>query len=139
MEKVTVLVVEDDPVCSMLAQKVLKLIGLDKQLYTANNGKEALEIFNRCFCGEIGLPDLILLDLNMPIMDGFQFIQAYKKLQFPHKEKVLIVITTSSVDDHDIERAKELGIKYYLEKPISELVLKSIIAQELGFQLPKVA
>jgi CheY-like chemotaxis protein len=139
MEKVTVLVVEDDPVCSMLAQKVLKLIGLDKQLYTANNGREALEIFNRCFCGEIGLPDLILLDLNMPIMDGFQFIQAYEKLQFPHKEKVLIVITTCSVDDHDIERAKELGIKYYLEKPISELVLKSIIAQELGFQLPKVA
>lgn len=139
MEKITVLVVEDDPVCAFLAEKVLKVIGLDKQLYTANNGKDALEIFNRCFCGQIGVPDLILLDLNMPIMDGFQFIQAYKKLQFPHKDKVLIVVTTSSVDERHIEKAKELGIKYYLEKPISEVVLKSIIYAELGFKLPKVA
>ena len=139
MEKVTVLIVEDDPVSSFLAQNVLKLIGLDKQLYTAKNGKEALEIFNRCFCGEIGMPDLILLDLKMPVMDGFQFIQAYQKLQFLHKEKVLIVVTTSSVDDHDIDRAEELGIKYYLEKPISEVVLKSIIYEEMGFQLPNVA
>lgn len=72
----------------------------------------------------------------MLVEDDAICVHLSEKLQFPHKEKVLIVITTSSMDSLDIERARNLGVKYYLEKPISKDVLKSIINLELGYQLP---
>lgn len=126
------LIVEDDEICVHLNEKFLNSIDIPKQIYVARNGREALEVFNLCFNGDVSLPDSILLDLNMPVVDGFQFIKAFQKLQFTHKEKVLLVITTSSMDSVDLERAGNLGVKYYLEKPISKDVLKSIINVELG-------
>lgn len=87
MEQITVLLVEDDAICAFLCKKILESIGLAKQVYSATNGKEALEIFNKCFSGEIGVPELILLDLNMPVVDGFQFIQAFKNCSFPIRRR----------------------------------------------------
>lgn len=60
-------------------------------------------------------------------------------MQFPHKEKILIIITSSSVDPCDIDKAKKLGIKYCLAKPISREVLRKIVFQELGLHSPKIA
>jgi CheY-like chemotaxis protein len=98
MKKITVLLVDDDTTCTFLCQKVLDSIEVTKQVYTARNGMEALEVLDKCLSGEVCMPDLILLDLSMPIMDGFQFIHAFKNLHFYNKDRILIVITSSSID-----------------------------------------
>ena len=63
----------------------------------------------------------------MPIMDGFSFIEAFKKVNSNKKEKVLIVIVSSSADPKDLERAKDLGIEHFLTKPITEAAIRPVL------------
>ena len=63
----------------------------------------------------------------MPILDGFGFIEAFKKLIIPQKDKVEIAILSSSFNPSDINRAKELGIAHYINKPISGTTIQSLI------------
>ncbi len=124
MTKKSVLLVDDDQVFNLLNQKTLQLLDLADEIHTARNGKEALDLINDYYRGARTIPEVILLDLNMPIMDGFGFIEAFQKLEVPNKERVLIIIVTSSRDPKDLKRAKDLGITVYLSKPLTEQDLR---------------
>lgn len=130
MKKVNILLVDDDDICQLIGSKAILSMGLANEVHYAHNGKEALDVFNSYFCGEIAIPNVILLDLNMPIVDGFEFIRAFQQLKFLHKEKVLIIITTSSISSYDIDKAHALGIKYYLTKPLTEEKIRTAILEE---------
>ena len=122
-----VLLVDDDRIFNLLSSKSLQRMGDVKEIHTALNGKEAIDLINEYFQGSSTLPDIILLDLNMPIMDGFEFIHAFRKLNVSGKDNVKIIIVTSSQDPQDMERVKSLGITQYLTKPINEKLLWSAI------------
>ncbi|MEP2670828.1 MAG: response regulator [Cyclobacteriaceae bacterium] len=115
-----VLLVDDDKICNFITETTLNKLGVAKEVHSALNGKEALDLLNSYFQGDVAVPDIIFLDLNMPIMDGFQFIDAFKRLDFPKKESILIVVLTSSINPNDVQKAKSLGINNYMTKPISE-------------------
>jgi CheY-like chemotaxis protein len=132
MEKKNILLVDDDFIANFLIEKVIVATGLARNVYKALNGEEALKIFNRHLKtdNEINaIPEIILLDLNMPIMNGFEFLQAFQNLQFEQKNNILIIMVTSSSNPSDIEKAKSLGIKHYLTKPISADTVRSIIME----------
>jgi CheY-like chemotaxis protein len=122
-----VLLVDDDPVFNFLSKKVLENIGMAGEVHVALNGQEALQLFNSYFVGSMSIPDIILLDLNMPIMDGFGFLQAFKQLPLSGVNRIKIVIVSSSQDPRDIQRAQELGVAYYLSKPITEASLRAVL------------
>jgi CheY-like chemotaxis protein len=106
----TILLVEDDVTFQFLAQTLLRMVGIAKEkIYTASNGMHALDLLKDYYSGSRGLPDVILLDLNMPVLDGFGFLGAFAELDLPDKHKVKIVVVTSSYDSGDIRRARELG------------------------------
>jgi CheY-like chemotaxis protein len=115
-----VLLVDDDRISNLLNEKTLARLGIAKEVHTALNGKEALELINKYYGGGVALPDIIFLDLNMPIMDGFQFIEAFQKLGIDKTSSIMIIIVTSSNDPRDRVRAKSLGIDNYLTKPVRE-------------------
>jgi CheY-like chemotaxis protein len=115
-----VLLVDDDAVCNLICRKILQKTGLVSEIDVAMNGEEALNVFNDCFTGTRSQPDIILLDLNMPVMDGFSFIEAFKKMPLVHKSKTRIIILSSSIDPRDMQKAKAMGVDHYLSKPISE-------------------
>ena len=75
-----VLLVDDDRIFNLLSKKTLGNMDFIEEIHTALNGQEAIDLINDYFQGAKTLPDIILLDLNMPIMDGFGFIEAFKKL-----------------------------------------------------------
>jgi CheY-like chemotaxis protein len=83
----------------------------------AFNGKDALDIIsgdqNNTF-----VPDYIFVDLNMPVMDGFEFIQSFHSLPVQGKENTMIVVLTSSNNSNDRSRAIRLGVENYVVKPI---------------------
>lgn len=122
-----VLLVDDDKICNFITEATLNRLGVAKEILAVLNGKEALEYINRALTGDRVLPDVIFLDLNMPLMNGFQFIESFKKLDFPNKDEVKIVVLTSSENPEDIVKVKKLGINYYLTKPINETKLLEII------------
>lgn len=122
-----VLLVDDDPIFNFLHTRMLSLGGLAKEVHTAMNGKQALDLLNGYFSGAATLPDVILLDLTMPEMDGFGFLEGFKKLGKPAVDAVNIIVITSSVNPRDIERVHELGVKNYLVKPVTLDKLKDLI------------
>jgi CheY-like chemotaxis protein len=124
----TVLVVDDDSIFHFLIRKMLLSIGITANLIqTALSGKQALDHLVTCQLSGTPLPDIILLDLNMPMMGGFEFLEAYKKLPFIEDSKIRIIIISSSLNDRDIDRSLQLGASRYLTKPVSEAELQQIM------------
>jgi len=71
----------------------------------------------------------------MPIMNGYEFIEAFALMDLPDKSSITIVVLTSSADPNDLSRAKELGIKYYFNKPLTREEIKKMIGQEFSYDL----
>ena len=88
----------------------------------ASNGEEAIQFINGCIHSqrEDKIPQLIFVDLFMPFMDGFQFLEAYKKLNFRNKDSVVVAVLTTSFLHKDKSRVKEYQVKEYIEKPITK-------------------
>ena len=113
------LIIDDDAICSFIITRVAQTSGMFGTIHTVHNGKDALD-FLQSTCGDSAVnPDVILLDLNMPLINGFDFITALKNMPLVNKENISIVILTSSDNSKDIERAHAMGIHHYLQKPLT--------------------
>jgi CitB family two-component system response regulator MalR len=121
------LIVDDDSICNYIYTRVAATSGLFKNIRSVHNGKDALQVFDGVCQGTEEGPDVILLDLNMPLMNGFDFITTLRELKFPGKEQLSIVILTSSENPRDLERAQDLGIEHYLVKSVSANDLQQTI------------
>src|SRR5690606_421630 len=128
MLKKDILVVDDDSIANFLIERIVQSTGLAGNISKALNGREALSYLKPN--GGTKKPQVILLDLNMPLMNGFEFIKAYRELDIEGKDDILIILVTSSNDPSDIQQAKDLGIKYYLTKPLSADAIKGIFRTE---------
>jgi CheY-like chemotaxis protein len=123
------LLVDDDSICNFLNTKMLQRLGFMNDIHTASNGREALELLSEYSERSKDFPDVILLDLNMPVMDGFAFLEAFQKLQLENINKIKIIIATSSNNPQDISRAKQMGISRYLTKPLQEESLSKALEE----------
>jgi CheY-like chemotaxis protein len=125
--KKNILLVDDDQICNFLTQQILLRMEVANEIHTALNGREALRMLTPTATSPGIKPDLILLDLNMPIMDGFTFLDQLKEMEIPEKEKISIVIVSSSQNSNDVKKALDKGVDHYLTKPISRVEWKSIL------------
>lgn len=119
-----VFLVDDDHIVKMVAAKILKSIGFENTIHQFENGKTAIvEIKKRVADQTLDLsaaPILILLDINMPIMDAWGFLDEFTKLDQDIKEHFLISIITSSIDSNDRNMAFSYpDVKDYITKPLS--------------------
>lgn len=123
-----VLLVEDDSIFLLLATKILERIGFSaEQIQVARTGKEAIDIINDSRAQAHALPDVILLDLKLPVMDGFEFLSEFNKM--PERNQSQVIIVTSSINPDDAKRADRMGISEYITKPMREDTLRSMLPQ----------
>lgn len=121
-------VVDDDEIYKYAASMALKDHHLAKKVLTFSDGEEALIFLVENIDNKDEVPDVIFLDINMPIMDGFQFMEEYVKLKPRVGKKIIIYMVTSSMDPQDINRAKEISdISDYLIKPINRDKMQELI------------
>jgi CheY-like chemotaxis protein len=121
--------IDDDAICNYLTTRTIQNAGVGGEIHTALNGQQAIDLFNSYFQRAVPLPTTILLDLNMPIMDGFGFIEAFRRLPHPDVAKVKIVIVTSSSSPSDVSRAKGMGITRFLQKPLTVEALRHVLEE----------
>ena len=121
------LLVDDDDICLFIHRRVLELTGYCSSVHSASNGKTALEILNRAAEGAMALPDVILLDLEMPIMNGLTFLEKFRHLQWPNSGRIAIVLLSSTVSEKDLAYAMSLGVSHCLSKPLTQGNLSSVI------------
>lgn len=111
-------IIDDDPIFIFGVKKVMNLADACNSFLIYHNGKEALDALSSLISTNEKLPDIILLDLNMPILDGWQFLERFIKV--PVSKKIIIYIVSSSVDPEDVLRAKSYEIvSNYIVKPIT--------------------
>lgn len=121
------LIIDDDEICSYINIRVAQTCGLFDAIDSVHDGRAALDFFRRVCEGTAPAPDIILLDLNMPLINGFDFVRALQQLSFPNKENVRIVVLTSSQQPQDIEGVRALGIEHYITKPLTVNELQTTI------------
>ena len=128
------MLVDDDKIFNFLSEKTIMSLGLANEVHFALNGQQALALLEKYKEGEISRPDIIFLDLNMPVMNGYQFIEAFTNMDLPDKHKITIVVLSSSADPNDMARTKQLGIRYYFNKPLSRDEIRKLIGDEFFYQ-----
>ena len=127
-----ILLVDDDEISNFIHQRVIASANIAARTYISKNGKEALE-FIREACADTGgklrRPDVILLDIKMPIMDGFEFLQCFEKEKSTLEKDIKVILLTSSADATDVERARNHDISGYITKPLTTDKLNEVLAQ----------
>lgn len=121
-------IVDDDPIARLLIRKTLeRMDGLKtKEMET---GEEVLQEVDRVTKANLAPPSVILLDLNMPVMDGWEFLDAYRNRK-NKLEGTKIVILTSSINPADEEKSKQYPmVTKLIHKPLTTEDLRSILAE----------
>lgn len=121
------LLVDDDPTTNFFNRHLIGKMDLFEHIHEALNGREALDkILSLRDQGES--PDMILLDINMPIMNGFEFLDEYAKLDDDIRASVVVCMLTTSLAKEDLERSKEYDLlDDYIDKPLYEAKMRELI------------
>ncbi len=122
------LLVDDDQTTNYLNQLLLKRLSVTDKLLVALNGAEALQQLQ--FHGQNASeeqPILVLLDVKMPVMNGFEFLEAYDQLPLPCKQAIIIVMLTTSLHPQDVSRLEKLPIAGFLNKPLTKEKVDDIL------------
>ena len=114
------LIVDDSAVMRKVIERALRQAGLElSEVLQASNGEEALQTLRENQAGSTPLA-LILSDINMPVMDGWDFMEHYVKIKPQMGKKIIVYMVSSSINDEDILRAKAIAdISDYIIKPVS--------------------
>jgi CheY-like chemotaxis protein len=127
----TILFIDDDTITLMLCKMVISKSLFSKEIVTAKNGKEALQYFNTLkqanTNAQLSKPQLIFLDLNMPVMSGWEFLDSFSTPEYSEFNNTKVIILSSTIDPEDLEKSNKYPMVIdFLSKPISKEMLEYI-------------
>lgn len=126
----TIMLIDDNEIDNLINQKMIEAAAISEKIYTytsAKSGLEFLKNMEKLTLADQILPDLIFLDIDMPLMDGFQFLDEFEKFGPAIKKKCKVIMLTSSINPQDYNLAKKYAtVKLFLNKPLSHDSIASL-------------
>lgn len=128
-----VLLVDDDEANNFLNKRIIDKMDFTEHIEVAKNGRIALDLIKKGIKMEHCTPKLIFLDLNMPVMDGWEFLEEFNKMEFALKQTIKIVILTTSLNPADRAKAESIKeVSSFINKPLREIFVKPILKEHFS-------
>jgi CheY-like chemotaxis protein len=123
-----ILCVDDDPITVMLCKKVISKANFAKITDSASNGEEAMHYFDNLILHDsTDYPQLVLLDLNMPVMGGWEFLDNFTKVYSSYFINTKVIVLSSTIDPHDVEKSRTYPMVIdFMPKPITTQLLETL-------------
>ena len=122
-----VLLVDDNDTDNFISKRIIELTGFAKNVEVRNSGKAALDYLRENQTNPERVPNIIFLDINMPVVDGFVFLYEFDKFAQPLKDKAKIIILSSSDNKRDIDKiVNNNHVINFITKPLTEVSLEEI-------------
>lgn len=128
IDKKNIYVIDDDPIFKLITRKILERQGKFSNMLFFENGLEGLTALKDVIkSGKGGIPGTILLDIEMPVMSGWDFMNEFVKIPFEFRKEIDVYIVSSSLTDDDKQKAANYyEIKEYITKPLTTEALNKI-------------
>ncbi|MDB5263067.1 MAG: response regulator receiver protein [Adhaeribacter sp.] len=126
-----ILLIDDDDTTNYVNKRLLTRLNVAREIKVLTNGEEAIQYLQNVSNGngEIN-PDLIFLDIKMPVMDGFSFLEAYDEHKLGSNGQVIILMLTSSASFYDLERLKNYKkVKKHISKALTDADVREILQE----------
>ena len=133
MKKIgTVMLVDDNDTDNFISKRIIEITQFSDNVIVKNSGKSALDYLHEHAEEPQHIPDIIFLDINMPIVDGFVFLYEYEKFGNAVKDKCRVIILSSSDNKRDIDKIinNDFVIKF-VTKPLTEKTLEEILEMDV--------
>jgi CheY-like chemotaxis protein len=126
-----VMLIDDNHLDNFINQKMIEGCNFSSSIYVHTSSKSALEFLNNLVrmgsSGKIIFPAFIFLDINMPIMDGYQFINEFEKIPDEFKNKTKIAFLTTSLNPDDTIKARKISyVVEFINKPLTHKILSTL-------------
>lgn len=122
-------IIDDDEFFAFNAKRLMKDNGFSENILWYTNGQEAIDGIIGLLIENVPLPEVILLDINMPEKDGWEFLEELERIPFEKRRNTSVYITSSFVSPENIKKANSFeSVKQYIVKPLTSEMLESIIA-----------
>lgn len=127
----SVMLIDDNEIDNLINQKMIEASNISQHIFTHTGARSAIEFLKNMekiyAVASEALPEVIFLDIDMPLMDGFQFLDEFDKLKDDTKKHCKIVMLTSSINPQDVNKSKKYDyVKKYINKPLSQENLKNL-------------
>lgn len=126
----TILLIDDDEPTNFLHKLVIEESEITNKVLAVQSGQAALDYLTTAIDGVYPQPDLIFLDINMPVMNGWEFLERYRQLEKKYQGGKVVVMLTTSLNPDDQAKARALNIiQDFKHKPLTQDMLKELLAQ----------
>lgn len=129
----SVCVVDDDTIYQFTTARMIQLVDESVRVMSFGDGEQAIRHIHAHLDNAEMLPDMILLDINMPLMDGWEFLKAYDQIKDRLGKAIKIYVVSSSIDERDVSRARSINhVVDYVEKPVTTDRLRELLLRYAG-------
>jgi len=125
----TVILIDDDPISILVGETMFRKTSFCSTVKSIDNAEEALKFLDERYRGGEGLPDLIFLDVRMPVMDGWGFLKEYSVMESLPERTPHVIVLSAAFDEEDLQKAGEYDlVMETLVKPLNQELLQRLLA-----------